>query len=102
VEAVAAEALFRAERETREAPDREHVCPYLYGHPGQFLLHRPLAPRKWQGPLLRLTVDTPADYGAAQVLYGALSQDSAGEGRYRGETIIETLVRSGAPGRKLP
>jgi spore coat polysaccharide biosynthesis protein SpsF len=102
VEALSAEALFRAEREARDAPDREHVCPYLYGHPGLFLLHRPLAPLKWQGPVLRLTVDTRADYEAAQALYEALDGEAPGERRYRGETILEALRRSGPLGRTLP
>jgi spore coat polysaccharide biosynthesis protein SpsF len=62
VESVAAEALFRAEREAALPREREHVCPYLYEHPELFTLHRPLAPQKWRNPALRLTVDTREDY----------------------------------------
>jgi spore coat polysaccharide biosynthesis protein SpsF len=80
VESVSAEALLRAERETSPAPaglpqplEREHVCPYLYGHPELFLLHRPLVKRDWRAPSLRITVDTPEDYERCLLLWEALS-----------------------------
>jgi spore coat polysaccharide biosynthesis protein SpsF len=73
VESVSAEALLRAEREAVSGPEREHVCPYLYGHPEIFLLHRPLAPRNWRGPSIRLTVDTPEDYRRALLLWHVLA-----------------------------
>jgi spore coat polysaccharide biosynthesis protein SpsF len=88
VESVSAEALLRAEREAVTQAEREHVCPYLYGHPEWFLLHRPLAPLAWQAPSLRLTVDTPEDYQRAQFLSRALVEESGGRARYQGETII--------------
>ncbi|MFA6506853.1 MAG: NTP transferase domain-containing protein [Treponemataceae bacterium] len=72
VEAVSAEALLRAEREARLPLEREHVCPYLYGHPELFTLHRPLAPFAWRGPDVRITVDTAADYERANALYAAM------------------------------
>ncbi len=89
VEVIRAEALHTADREAREPFEREHVCPYLYGHPERFLLHRPLAPKMWRGPQLRVTVDTPADYQRAQGLYQALE----GEQRFRGEDIIRVYNR---------
>ncbi|MDR2759774.1 MAG: spore coat protein [Spirochaetaceae bacterium] len=88
VESVSAEALLRAEREAAARTEREHVCPYLYGHPELFLLHRPLAPLIWRDPSLRLTVDTPEDYQQAQVLSRALTKASLGRARYQGEAII--------------
>ena len=101
VESVAAEALFRAEREAAEGPDREHVCPYLYNHPECFLLHRPLAPFPWRGPSLRITVDTPGDYERASVLYRALAEVPEKE-RRRGETVIRVFGETfGAPGPVL-
>jgi spore coat polysaccharide biosynthesis protein SpsF (cytidylyltransferase family) len=42
----------------------------------------------WQGPFLRLTVDTPEDYQRAQSLSRALTEESGGMARYQGETII--------------
>jgi spore coat polysaccharide biosynthesis protein SpsF len=79
VESVSAEALLRAERETPPPgrgplpPEREHVCPYLYGHPELFLLHRPLAKREWRGPSLRISVDTAEDYERCLLLWDALA-----------------------------
>jgi spore coat polysaccharide biosynthesis protein SpsF len=76
VESVAAAALLRAEKDTSSlppgSPEREHVCPYLYGRPELFLLHRPLAPPSWQGPALRVTVDTREDYDRSLLLWDAL------------------------------
>jgi spore coat polysaccharide biosynthesis protein SpsF len=72
VEAVASEALLRAEREAFLPAEREHVCPYLYGHPELFGLHRPLAPVRWRAPGIRVTVDTAEDYERALALHAAL------------------------------
>jgi spore coat polysaccharide biosynthesis protein SpsF len=105
VEVLSAEALLRAEKEAEKPEEREHVCPYLYGHPELFCLHRPLAPLKWQNPRnreLRLTVDTPEDYQQAQKLYKALGEKlSEGESspdrfggisRYQGIAILEAAA----------
>jgi spore coat polysaccharide biosynthesis protein SpsF len=86
-ESVVAAALLRAEKEAAAPAEREHVCPYLYGHPEIFRLHRPLAPVSWQGPAIRLTVDTREDYERAQALYDALGGLPPNE-RAKGETII--------------
>ena len=92
VESVAAEALLRAEREAQSAGEREHVCPYLYGHPELFRLHRPLAPCQWQGPDFNISVDTPEDYTRAGILYeGLLSLPRAD--RNRGENVIAVYKR---------
>ncbi|GHV37074.1 hypothetical protein AGMMS49546_03810 [Spirochaetia bacterium] len=103
VEAVAAWALLKAEEEASAVYEREHVCPYLYNHPELFTLHRPLAPLYWQGPSLRVTVDTAEDYQRALALYAELSRQTEDrleemplaktrglvETRYHGETIIK-------------
>ena len=86
-ESVAAEALLRAEREAGDPAEREHVCPYLYSHPELFMLHRPVAPPRWQGPALRITVDTREDYERAQVLYEELLSLPPPE-RNKGENVI--------------
>ncbi|MDR2184420.1 MAG: NTP transferase domain-containing protein [Treponema sp.] len=99
VEAVSAAALLRAEREAAAPAEREHVCPYLYGHPERFLLHRPLAPRIWQGPSLRLTVDTAEDYDRARALYRSLEREE-GAGPRRGKTVIEAYRRLFSGGRE--
>jgi len=92
VESIASEALLRAEREAEAPEEREHVCPYLYRHPEIFRLHRPLAPKRWQGPIYRITVDTREDYDCAVSLYGRLSSLPPGE-RNLGENIISQCER---------
>lgn len=77
VELVSAEALLRAEREASQPAEREHVCPYLYGHPEIFAVDRDEAPPEYRLPEARLTVDTRADYEAVLRLYGALFDGSA-------------------------
>jgi spore coat polysaccharide biosynthesis protein SpsF len=95
-ESVTAAALLRADREAAAPSEREHVCPYLYGRPELFRLHRPLAPLPWQGPALRLTVDTREDYEKAQILYQALS-DLSPEERSKGAAIIAAYKREFNP-----
>jgi spore coat polysaccharide biosynthesis protein SpsF len=90
VEALKADALLQARDEASSPYEREHVCPYIYGHAEKFLLHRPLAPLRWQSPLARLTVDTEEDYRRAQILYAALDAAEYGAERWRGRTILET------------
>jgi spore coat polysaccharide biosynthesis protein SpsF len=94
-ESVDAVALLRAEKEAASPAEREHVCPYLYGHPEIFRLHRPLAPLSWQGPDIRLTVDTREDYEKARILYRALS-DLPPEERNRGAAVISVYQRVGS------
>jgi spore coat polysaccharide biosynthesis protein SpsF len=72
VELVAAEALLRAEAEARAGAEREHVCPYLYGHPELFRIDGPEAPEEYRLPGASVTVDTAADYEAVLRIYGAL------------------------------
>ena len=88
VEVIKAEALLRAERESAAKEEQEHVCPYLYRHSELFQLHRPLAPRKWQGAKYRLTVDTGEDYIYAQKLYSLLNEKALGKERRLGTRIL--------------
>jgi spore coat polysaccharide biosynthesis protein SpsF len=92
VEVVLADALFKAEKEAKEQPEREHVCPYLYGHPELFALYRPLAPKEWRFPKIRITVDTPEDYHRACALWEAL-EDIPEPERYYGKRIIDAYKR---------
>ena len=82
VESVSATALLRAASLAVTSYDREHVCPFLYNHPEIFNVYRPIAPKIWQAPGLRLTVDTQEDYEFAVKLYDALKD------KHDGETII--------------
>jgi spore coat polysaccharide biosynthesis protein SpsF len=90
VEAVNAAALLQAADEADSPYEREHVCPYLYAHPEKFLLHRPLAPLRWQEPEVRLTIDTEEDYERATLLYAALEKYTSDGERYRASAIMET------------
>jgi spore coat polysaccharide biosynthesis protein SpsF len=100
VESVEAGALLRAETEAKALPEREHVCPYLYGSPGLFSLHRPLAPRRWQGSRIRLTVDTAEDYERARTLYAALSRLDP-PGHSRGEAVIAVWNKIFSPAGRM-
>jgi spore coat polysaccharide biosynthesis protein SpsF len=100
VESVKSGALFRAEKEAEDGPAREHVCPYLYTHPELFTLHRPLAPLIWQGPDMRLTVDTGEDLDRACLLYEALSRNAA-DRRYSG-VEINRVYRQAVMSEALP
>ena len=92
VESVSGKALLRAERDAKEPLEREHVCPYLYSRGECFNLHRPLAPFRWQGAELRITVDTHEDYERAQALYDALLPLPPPE-RNLGENVIAAYKR---------
>jgi len=72
VELISAAALLRAESEAKAMPEREHVCPYLYGHPELFDIDRSEAPPPYLLGEGRVTVDTEADYEAVLKIYGAL------------------------------
>ena len=99
VEAVRSAALLRAGAEASLPTEREHVCPYLYNHGELFFLHRPLAPRPWRRPEIRLTVDTAEDYDRARLLYDALSRFPR-ETRFSGETIISVFDELFPPGNE--
>lgn len=72
VELVAAAALLKAESEARAAAEREHVCPYLYGHPELFVIDRSEAPAEYAIPRASVTVDRREDYDFVLRVYGAL------------------------------
>jgi spore coat polysaccharide biosynthesis protein SpsF len=89
VEILDSEALLRAGRESVSPIEREHVSPYLYHHSEIFKVHRPLAPRIWQGNYLRVTVDNAHDFNRAEILYEGLDREAQGDDRYQGEQIIK-------------
>ncbi|MCX8157168.1 MAG: glycosyltransferase family protein [Verrucomicrobiae bacterium] len=72
-------ALQRAYLEARLPREREHVTPYLYGHPEIFRLHSYRAPQDWSH--YRWTLDTPEDWALIEAIYQAL---------YRPETPFTT------------
>lgn len=68
-------ALERAWREAKQPHEREHVTPYLYGHPELFRL------RSFEGDTdlsgHRWTLDTPEDWQFVQAVYEALGGGGA-------------------------
>lgn len=65
-------ALEQAHREARSPREREHVTPYLYGHPEKFRLYSYRAPEDWSR--YRWTLDTTEDWALMEALYQALHQ----------------------------
>ena len=72
VEVVNASALILAAQSADNPFDREHVCPFIYGHPGMFKVERPRCPPVYYLPEGRVTIDTPDDYDRAVAIYRAL------------------------------
>ncbi len=75
VEVIAAGALRRAHRETRQAADHEHVTPYLRRHPDLFRLEMLALSVSPAVAALRLTVDYPSDYALLSLLFEKLGPD---------------------------
>lgn len=79
VEVVRAEALLEAAGRATSDYDREHVCPYLYGHPDSFSILRPQCPAAYLLPEARVTVDTGEDFRRVAAIVEALGPDAADE-----------------------
>jgi len=75
VEVIRFEALAAADALATSPYDREHVCPYLYGHPERFNVDRPACPATHAMPDARVTVDTGADYERVSRMFGDLGPD---------------------------
>jgi len=73
IEVFTAAALARAHREARLPHEREHVTPYLYGHPQQFRLLAVTGPDRLGH--LRWTVDTPDDLRLVREIYARLGSE---------------------------
>ncbi len=72
VECVRGQALLTADRYAESSYDREHVCPYLYNNPHEFIIHRPSAPAECYAPDLRVTLDTERDYRRLSTIFDSL------------------------------
>ena len=85
VEVVKRSALERASTETEEPYYREHVCPYVYEHPGEFHIQRLDAPVEFCSPDKKVTLDTQDDYERLLEIYDDI---------YTGSPInVSALVR---------
>lgn len=62
VEVFSAESLKKAAEETSDPYDHEHVGPALYNHKDKYVCEFVPAPRRFDFPELRTTIDTYSDY----------------------------------------
>ena len=69
------EALTRADAETVNAEEREHVTPFIYRNPDIFRCTPIVAPGWAARPDLRFTLDEPADLDVLNAVIEALSAD---------------------------
>ena len=72
VEVVNAEGLFEAEREAKTMYEREHVCPFLYGHPERYTISRPYVDEAIRFEDIHVTLDTEEDYSFLSILFREL------------------------------
>ena len=87
IEILNAKSLLKAKELTDLPYDHEHVGPALYNHPENFTSIMIPAPKQWNRPDLRSTIDTRSDYRRALAVVRKLG----GEGPYESDDIIRTL-----------
>jgi spore coat polysaccharide biosynthesis protein SpsF len=94
VEVCETSALLRAAREGTSAYDREHVTPFIYGHPELFRIERIT-----RDPPLRYrwTVDTPEDFAFVTKVYTALYPANPA---FTSEDVLDWQAAN--PGEVLP
>jgi len=66
------EALARAIAQMTSASEREHVTPYMYAHPEQFVIRAFTADVPM--PNLQLSVDTADDFERCEAILAVLGQ----------------------------
>jgi len=62
VEILEQKALIKANADSNDPYDHEHVAPYLYRNPDIFKVNRPDVNDQWGDPGLKVSVDTNQDY----------------------------------------
>jgi len=70
IEVFSARALEEAHAEASQPAEREHVTPFLYGHPERYRVRNVASPIDLSEQ--RWTVDTPEDYDLVQRLFDAV------------------------------
>lgn len=96
VEVFSGKKLLEARGLTSEPYDHEHVGPALYNHADRFTCIMAPAPRQWNCPEYRTTIDTYTDYRRAQSLVRFVSGKSFSEKNpigspYTAEQIVRAL-----------
>ncbi len=80
-------ALGRAWQEARKPYEREHVTPYIYGHPAQFSLLSMTGDADHSS--YRWTVDTPEDLEFVRAIYARLKDNT----RFLWRDVLDLLDR---------
>ena len=88
VEVFSADSLKKAATETSDPYDHEHVGPSLYNHKDKYVCEFVPAPRRYDYPELRTTIDTYSDYLRAFSMINYF-QKKGYEGPFTTEQIIE-------------
>ena len=88
VEVFSADSLKKAATETSDPYDHEHVGPALYNHKDKYVCEFVPAPRRYDYPELRTTIDTYSDYLRAFSMINYF-QKKGYEGPFTTEQIIE-------------
>ncbi len=88
VEVFSADSLKKAATETTDAYDHEHVGPALYNHKDRYTCEFVPAPRRYDHPELRTTIDTSSDYLRAVSILNYMNSKGY-EGPYTTEQILE-------------
>jgi len=88
VEVFSADSLKKAAGETNDPYDHEHVGPALYNHKDKYVCEFVPAPRRYDFPELRTTIDTYSDYLRALSIINYMKTKGY-EGPYSTEQIIE-------------
>jgi spore coat polysaccharide biosynthesis protein SpsF len=78
VEVVKTESLYRADAESRDHYEREHVSPFIYFREKRFKIVRPYVTQKYRLSDVAVTLDTEEDYQFITTIYDHL---------YNGEPI---------------
>ncbi len=76
VEVVRGDAVLRANRESVDPFEREHMTQYIYRNEGEFKVSKPVVDEEYRYPDLRLTVDTIEDFKNMERIYKELWQGS--------------------------
>ena len=88
VEVFSAESLIKAASETADPYDHEHVGPAFYNHKENYKCEFVTAPRRYNYPELRTTIDTYSDYLRAVSISNYLKSHGF-EAPYSTEQILE-------------
>lgn len=88
VEVFSADSLKKAACETSDPYDHEHVGPAFYNHKERYVCEFVPAPRRYNFPELRTTIDTYSDYLRAVSVINYMNSKGY-EGPYTTEQILE-------------